>query len=410
MYSDLSHLNSKQIDTLMSRYYSGEDLEFLLSWYGLEFSNTVYELFPEEVSGDICEKCNNFIMHKFLNRKSILTDREDYCPVCGTKVFRDFFNIERSVYELEELRLTGDFPVSDIRKQVLARYDVYYDLIDFNVLPINDKINLAALFAYSDKSAFPSVAPLFRSFYGNFFSADKDCSDAFLTDLVVKKLLFVDPYTPFVSFMSHGRLCLDKPDYLKTKFYAPFKSVGLDYDYITNPGAWKFSGDEITSIYKIWRNFFVLQCSSYFLFKLFTLGIGIAAGTTRFIMPMLSSFFDEVLSSRSLHEAVSALSYIFLNDYYKIKYLCSAVNRTRNEENLDALKTFLDISFEKFFLDDSALKYPSDIVPQGFFDGGIFVDFFFRVFVNLDINVLWEKPNFGVGANQDFYQFSLAVL
>lgn len=137
----ISHLSKEQVEELVNRYYSGDNVKQLIEEYDINVPiSRLYTLFPPlEIPEAKCDLCGtSLVADPFSKSGSPPAPKEFYCPQCGHRPFDDACdcNACRAAIEDEE----------EVKRKLI--YDTYVKSkpeVDFDDLDFKDKVYLGAL-------------------------------------------------------------------------------------------------------------------------------------------------------------------------------------------------------------------------------------------------------------------------
>ncbi|WP_340027975.1 hypothetical protein MHB71_25470 [Paenibacillus sp. FSL H7-0940] len=278
----LSHLNEKQIQRLITRYYEGEKTTLLINEYEINARpNELYKLFPPQQEKTICFYCQVPLITVWQSRSSYLKTASK-CPNCGhqDKVDCNCNNCakRRSLTKLQQEQEKRD------------KINQYYKLDRqkpklLGEISLRDQVYLAALLRAGVDENLSIILPV--DSYLDQLSPTLDLTKEIVLSLANKNIICVHPKSPISAFKDDS----DFPNvYYVYKVYY-YVNVDAAIESLMNPTPSSFKQDT-EFCYAIWRGISLEEIKQYLLYRLEKVGFPFTIGekTTAVLDDLLNHF------------------------------------------------------------------------------------------------------------------------
>ncbi|HAT4196847.1 hypothetical protein [Clostridium perfringens] len=285
IHSKLKHLNEKQIEELIERYYSNEKVADLISYFEIDCKPAdLVKFFPPEKLKDIfCPYCKIEMVKKRISR-----DRNDifiYCPNCNHK-FEDN-NCKCDNCEMTKFNIINELCSRDIKK------------VNISELSFIERVYLATVLRGIDWEELMNEIRIFP-----LNSTDKKLLPRYEKEVEILKKLFnkgiikIDFLSDFDAFTGS----IADGTYAKN-FYVHKARYILNMKYSTeliNPNI-DLKNEDLDEIYSLLRYLLLEECYEYLDFQMGKVGFSFNPGK------ITEEVFNELLNNFSIGQVYNII-------------------------------------------------------------------------------------------------------
>lgn len=265
MYKDLSHLGNDEIQVLMKRYYSGENIKKLTHEYNLNIAiSKLYKYFPPIVENKYnCEYCHKYLVHNCVSKSCMdeaLHKSELYCPQCGHRPFANRCNCDNCI----------DFRNNQIEEKKKQIYECYLNTrekIEFKELTFRNKVYLGCLCRALLKEDFSTIQPYIYS--NKTIIPQNKFPENMYRELIHEGIIVVSPNSPIEAFVDDEKFpntyYLAKVEY---NLNLSFNTMNMQESIfeILNPQYYDESNSQ--EAYELWKEIATDECIEYLLHQI----------------------------------------------------------------------------------------------------------------------------------------------
>ena len=196
-HKDLQHLTRSQVNELIERYYSGENMSALLNDYDLDVPAVrLFSLLPATYvtsDKDECEFCSVHLIAQRKSRTAVkLSPTDFYCPKCGHKPFVDDCGCARCTQKRND-------EIKRRRELIFDAFKPSEAPAKFDAITFRDKVYLGILSkTVMDDSRL--IGPMHIYHSAGRISPIKEYTHVILSRLIEDKLIRVNPETELCMF------------------------------------------------------------------------------------------------------------------------------------------------------------------------------------------------------------------
>lgn len=289
MSNPLSHLNEKELSTLIERYYSGESVKTLLSEYNIDcLPSNLYKHFPPKaVPSEHCRYCDEILI---TNRKSrtygdSFFKSDLYCPCCGHMPYALECKCENCI-SLKKV-------IQEHKKNLIFQCYSNKHKIEFNSLSFQNKIYLSALCRLLLEEDTETITPYSQKQLIQPLAPRMDMVGKIYDSLLKEKAIVVSPYSSVDAFAEEN---------FPNSFYpyeVEYRLNILNSDITTMLHANYYDKEnehEQIVAYGLWKRIAVEDCISYLTYRLDELRFPFSPGEKTY------KTFEEILESFSISQ------------------------------------------------------------------------------------------------------------
>ena len=202
----IRHLTDVEIQTLINRYYSGENVKALIKEYKIDInSSRLYTVFPPKISNNVvCPNCNLSMFIAWDSKSSYnFNKNNEYCSKCGHRnsIFCncDYCNEKKQLYILE-LEEEERKRIQRKRKLIQEEYDIsQHEPINVEDLSFMQKVYLGAILRLALSEDISIIRSL-DSIQGK-LAPTKNFSNEIVKELINNRIVVVSPDSPIDAFV-----------------------------------------------------------------------------------------------------------------------------------------------------------------------------------------------------------------
>lgn len=303
MNDKLKHLNEKQIEELMNRYYSdnGETAAVLINEYNLDvLPSRLYTLFPDVICDEKCKWCQERLQMPALSKTARMTgstNKKKTCPNCGHVENIHYChceNCQRERIAERELKEKQEREKAlTLRRQIHEAYR-YEGIRQVELEEINfeERVSLGAILRGFLSEDMTTINPI------DIFSltSDANLSCELIRALCSKGILLVDSTSDIEAFKPGENFpntyYLDRVKYRLNLKFPPNKEKFIK-ELLSPKGNMEFSVED--ALY-LWKKIAVSECIEYLLYQFDKVGFEFSAGKKTYAM------FEELLDDFSVSQ------------------------------------------------------------------------------------------------------------
>lgn len=202
----IKHLTESEIETLMHRYYEGENVKKLTEEYGISINpSRLFSIFPPIISNDkICPNCGSPIGITRQSKSSHgFTKSYEYCINCKhnnvVNCACEYCVEERKMHSISKEEQARKL-MKDKRELIEQEYNVKkHEKVALENLSFLQKVYLGALLRLALSEDMSRISPL-----NNFqreISPTSNFTKEIMVELIHNRIILVDPQSPIDAFV-----------------------------------------------------------------------------------------------------------------------------------------------------------------------------------------------------------------
>lgn len=275
MYKDLKHLDSAEVDKIMSDYYEKvKSTKDIINEYNLSIpTSKLYTLFPPQKHETyICEYCDIVLVADRKSKSNNQYSEWDlYCPECQHRPYIESCKCD-NCYEKAQILIF--LKEEKIKETYLSQIDT----VKFGELSFIDKVYLGALCEYSVKENFYEFIPYqdIKKYFD--LTPTKDTLKILYESLIENRVIKVSPLSELSAFVDNDSF----PNSYYT--YKVMYNINLElppnkselFDDILNPKY--YLNDFKDTALLLWKQIAVAECIEYLVSQLNKVNFEFEAG------------------------------------------------------------------------------------------------------------------------------------
>lgn len=189
MDNRLVHLNDKQIEELIERYYNKENIKSLLEEFNIDIKpNQLVKTFPPKITDEVCPYCNVHLTIQYTARDYKQYKNTLSCPSCGHE--KNGFCHCKNCQEGEKIRVQNDKQKKQESLESLLQIDEN-EKVDYNTLSFEEKVYLGTFLREGISEDFNYIKPIQN--FVNQLAPTNDLTNEIISLLRERRIIVIHP-------------------------------------------------------------------------------------------------------------------------------------------------------------------------------------------------------------------------